>query len=108
MPYWREMIQIAITAEEAEGKRERTISNNNRTNKQHQMLKLIRKPHRNNSRSLLMSKYMTMGWTLVLIMEVAMTLTMQASTTLIMRTKMMAMISMMDSMPAVEGAGESL
>jgi hypothetical protein len=36
-----------------------------------------------------------------------MTLTMQASTTLIMRTKM-AMISMMDSMPVAEGAGESL
>jgi hypothetical protein len=107
MPYWREMIQIAITAEGAEGKRERTISNNNRTNKQQQMLKLIRKPHRNSSRSLRMSKYMRMGWTLVLIMVVAMTLTMQASITPIMRTRM-AMISMMVLMPAAEGAGESL
>jgi hypothetical protein len=107
MPYWREMIQIAITAEEAEGKRERTISNNNRTNKQKLLMKSIRKPHRNSSRSLLMSKYMTMGWTLVLIMVVAMTLTMQASTTPTMRTRM-AIISMMDSMLVGEGAGESL
>ncbi len=50
---------------------------------------------------------MTMGWTLVLIMVVAMTLTMLALTTPTMRTKM-AMISMMDSMPAAEGAEESL
>jgi hypothetical protein len=107
MPYWREMIQIAITAEGAEGKRERTISNNNRTNKQQQMLKLIRKPHRNSSRSLRMSKYMRMGWILVLIMEEAMTLTMQASITPTMRTRM-AMISMMDSMLVAEGAEESL
>jgi hypothetical protein len=106
MPYWREMIQIVTTVEGEEGKRERTISNNNRTNKQQQMLKLIRRHHWNNSRSLRMSKYMRMGWTLVLIMVVAMTLTMQALTTPIMRTRM-AMISMMDSMPAVE-AGESL
>jgi hypothetical protein len=107
MLYWREMIQIAITVEGEEGKRERTISNNNRTNKQQQMLKLIRKPHRNSSTSLRMSKYMRMAWTLVLIMVVAMTLTMQALTTPTMRTRM-AMISMMDSMPVAEGAGESL
>ena len=100
------MIQIVTTVEAAE-KGERTISNNNRTNKQQQMLISIRKPHRNNSRSLRMTKYMTMAWILVLIMVMAMTLTMQASTTPTMRTRM-AMISMMDSMPVAEGAGESL
>jgi hypothetical protein len=101
------MIQIVTIVEEAEGKRERTISNNNRTNKQQQMLKSIRKTHRSNSKSLRMSKYMRMGWILVLIMEEAMTLTMQASITPTMRTRM-AMISMMDSMLVAEGAEESL
>ena len=104
-----EMIQIVTTVERQERGGKTRIRNNNRINK-HQLMKAKSiMEHRNNSssRSLSINKFMTMGWILVQIMEVVMTLIMQASTIPIMKIKM-NMISMMGSMPVAEVAEENL
>ena len=104
-----EMIQIVTTVERQERGGKTRIRNNNRINKQQLMKAKSIMEHRNNSssRSLSINKFMTMGWILVQIMEVVMTLIMQASTIPIMKIKT-NMISMMGSMPVAEVAEESL